>query len=94
MVIQQLFAIIEERKANPKDGSYTNALFRAGEDEILKKIGEESVEIILAAKGQGEMRLVEEMADLTYHLMVLLSLRGLTPEDLEEELARRFPTKP
>ena len=87
--IQTVFATITDRKANPKQGSYTNSLFDAGEDEILKKIGEESVEVILAAKAQGDERLVSEMADLTYHCLVLLALRGLTPDDIAVELQRR-----
>jgi phosphoribosyl-ATP pyrophosphohydrolase len=91
MLIQQLFDVILERRENPKADSYTNRLLAMGEDEILKKIGEESVEIILAAKGQGNERLVSEMADLTYHMLVLLAQRGLTPEDVETELEKRLP---
>ena len=60
-----------------------------GEDEIVKKVGEEAVEVILAAKGQGNQRLIEEVADLTYHVLVLLAYRGLSPEDIRAELARR-----
>ena len=63
MLIQQLFDVILERQGNPKADSYTNRLLAMGEDEILKKIGEESVEVILAAKGQGNERLISEMAD-------------------------------
>ena len=64
-------------------------VFTKGEDEILKKVGEESVEVILAAKGQGNPRLIEEVADLTYHTLVLLAARGLTPADILAELERR-----
>jgi phosphoribosyl-ATP pyrophosphohydrolase len=88
-MLNELFKIIEDRKANPVEGSYTNGLLDAGEDEILKKVGEESVEVILAAKGQGNRRLIEELADLTYHSLVLLSSRGLSPADIEAELSRR-----
>jgi phosphoribosyl-ATP pyrophosphohydrolase len=91
MIIQQLFHVIKERQENPREGSYTNQLLSAGEDEILKKIGEESVEVILAAKAQGNKRLISEMADLTYHCLVLLASRGLSPEDLEDALADRLP---
>ncbi len=80
---------LQDRKAHPSPGSYTASLLAAGEDEILKKIGEESVEIILAAKGQGDGRLIEESADLVYHLTVLLVSRDLTWADIEAELARR-----
>lgn len=91
MLIQQLFDIIKERQENPREDSYTSELLRAGEDEILKKIGEESVEVILAAKSQGDARLVSELGDLTYHCLVLLAQRGLTPEDVEGELEKRLP---
>ena len=87
--LHTLFQTIQDRKKNPKAGSYTNTLFEMGEDEIIKKVGEESVEIILAAKGQGDQRLIEESADLIYHLLVLLAHKGLTLEDVERELERR-----
>ena len=61
----------------------------AGEDEILKKVGEETMEVILAAKGQGDQRLIEEVADLFYHTLVLLVARDMSLADVESELARR-----
>ena len=87
--IEQVFATIADRKAHPKEGSYTNKLLDMGEDEIVKKIGEESVEVILAAKSQGDERLISELADLTYHCLVLIAAHGLTPEDVAAELRRR-----
>ena len=87
--LNTLFATILDRQANPQPGSYTVHLLNAGEDEILKKVGEEAMEVILAAKGQGDERLVAEVADLFYHLLVLLAARGLTPADVEAELVRR-----
>jgi len=87
--LDTLFATILDRQANPRPDSYTVRLLDAGEDEILKKVGEEAVEVILAAKGQGDERLVSEMADLFYHLLVLLAARGLALTDVEIELARR-----
>lgn len=87
--LNDLTDILRERQANPSPESYTTQLFTAGEDEILKKIGEEAIEIVLAAKGQGEDRLVAETADLLYHLSVLLVQRGLTWQTIEAELARR-----
>lgn len=87
--IDTLFAIIQERQTNPRPGSYTNSLFAAGEDEIVKKVGEEAVEIILAVKGQGQARVVAETADLIYHLLVLLAAQGLTWDDVRAELAKR-----
>jgi phosphoribosyl-ATP pyrophosphohydrolase len=92
VIIQQLYHVIKERQENPKEGSYTNKLLEQGEDEILKKIGEESIEVILAAKGQGNERLLSELGDLTYHCLVLLASRGLTVEDVEEVLIERLPT--
>lgn len=88
-MLDELFDIIENRKAELPEGSYTAQLLDAGEDEILKKIGEETMEVLLAAKGQGDQRLVEEMADLFYHALVLLSARDLSLADIEAELRRR-----
>jgi phosphoribosyl-ATP pyrophosphohydrolase len=73
----------------PSTGSYTARLLSAGEDEVLKKVGEEAMEVILAAKGQGDARVISEVADLFYHLLVLLAARGLTLADVEAELVRR-----
>lgn len=88
--LQSLFEIIEQRKLNPPPGSYTAKLFADGENEILKKLGEEAVEVIIAAKGQTEDRIIYEMADLLYHSLVLLSARNLTWAEVEAELAKRF----
>ena len=87
--MNRLFTIIEDRKANPRPGSYTNQLLSAGEDEMLKKVGEEAMEVILAAKGQGDQRLIEEVSDLFYHTLVLLASRGLSLADIEAELEKR-----
>ncbi len=87
--LDDLFATILDRREHPSEKSYTASLFAKGEDEIVKKVGEESVEVILAAKSQGDQRLVEEVADLTYHLLVLLAYKGLSPEDIIAELGRR-----
>lgn len=88
-MLQHLFEVIKDRQANPQVGSYTNQLFEAGLDEIVKKVGEEAVEVIIAAKGQGAERLVSELADLTYHCLVLLAQQGLSPDDIATELERR-----
>ena len=89
MNIQELYAIIYDRMVNPVEGSYTVRLLAKGEDEIVKKIGEEAIEIILAAKAQGDQRLIEEIADLTYHVLLLMAFKGLKPEDIQAELTRR-----
>lgn len=88
-MINELYQTILDRKKNPNAASYTASLFAKGEDEILKKVGEESVEVILAAKAQGNERLIEEISDLTYHVLVLLASRGLTPADIAAELEKR-----
>ena len=88
-VLDDLFATILDRQANPRPGSYTARLLEAGEDEVLKKVGEEAMEVILAGKGQGNERLISEIADLFYHVLVLLAARGLTLADVETELTRR-----
>jgi phosphoribosyl-ATP pyrophosphohydrolase len=94
MTLDELYTIICDRRDHPTAKSYTASLMTKGEDEILKKVGEEAVEVILAAKGQGDQRLVEETADLTYHLLVLLSFRGISPEAVRAELAARHAPKP
>ena len=88
-VLDTLFDTVLDRQANPQAGSYTARLLHAGEDEVLKKVGEEAMEVILAAKGQGDERVISEVADLFYHVMVLLAARGLTLADVEAELVRR-----
>ncbi len=88
-ILDELYATIIDRKQNPKPGSYTHSLFEAGEDEIVKKVGEEVIEVIVAAKGQTAERLIEESADLLYHLWVLWAWRGVTPEQTMAELERR-----
>jgi phosphoribosyl-ATP pyrophosphohydrolase len=89
MYLNELFQIILDRKDHPQPGSYTNQLLEAGELKILKKINEEATEIILAARAEGDARLVEEIADLFYHMLVLLASRGLSLEVIEAELQRR-----
>lgn len=89
MTLEELYQIICARRDHPVENSYTNYLLKAGENEMLKKIGEEAVEVILAAKAQGDTRLIEEVADLTYHTLVLLAFRGLSPADISAELDRR-----
>lgn len=89
MVINELFATILSRRGAALETSYTARLFAAGEDEVIKKVGEEAIEVILAAKGQGNTRLVEEVADLTYHILVLLAEHGLSPADVETEIVKR-----
>ena len=84
-----LFELIEERKTNRKPGSYTTYLFDKGKDKILKKIGEESTEVIIAGKAGDKSETVYEVADLAYHVMVLMAELGITPDDVKKELESR-----
>lgn len=88
-ILNEVFATIEDRKQNPKEGSYTNYLFDKGIDKILKKCGEEATEIVIAAKNPDASELKYEIADFLYHLMVLMAECGLTWEDVIKELANR-----
>jgi phosphoribosyl-ATP pyrophosphohydrolase len=89
-ILDHLYATIASRKTNAPPDSYTAKLFAAGENEIVKKVGEEAIEVIVAAKGQSDERVVSEMADLMYHALVLLAARGIAWRAVEDELARRF----
>lgn len=88
--LAQLWEVIEARKKQRPPGSYTVHLLEAGEDEILKKIGEEAIEVIVAAKGQGDERVTYEIADLCYHVMILLAVRDQSWDDVTAELERRL----
>ena len=89
MDIQWLFDVIEDRKKNPSEKSYTTNLFNDGLLKIAQKVGEEGTEVVVAALAQEDQRLIEEVADLTYHTLVLLSARGLSPADVLAELEKR-----
>ncbi len=84
-----LMELIRGRKTNPKEGSYTTYLFEKGIDKILKKVGEESAEVIIAAKGGDKGETVYEIADLAYHIMVLMAEMGIGVDDITRELASR-----
>ena len=81
--------LIEGRKIDKKEGSYTTYLFEKGLDKILKKVGEESTEVIIAAKAQDRAETIYEIADLAYHVMVLMIEAGISLEDIHRELASR-----
>ena len=89
MSIQWLFDVIEDRKKNPTESSYTSQLFQKGLTKISQKVGEEGTEVVVAALAQDDQRLVEEIADLTYHTLVLMAARNLSPSDVLAELERR-----
>jgi phosphoribosyl-ATP pyrophosphohydrolase/phosphoribosyl-AMP cyclohydrolase len=88
-ILNELFDVITDRKNNPREGSYTCYLFEKGLDKILKKVGEECSEVIIASKNESRSDLVYEIADLFYHVLVLMAERGLKPEDIYEELKKR-----
>ena len=87
--LEELYATIKGRKETPKEGSYTNYLFDKGLDKILKKVGEEATEVVIAAKNEDTQELVYETVDVLYHLLVLLVEKGVPYEAILEELASR-----
>ena len=87
--LKDLFGIINGRKKNPKEGSYTSYLFSEGIEKILKKVGEESAEVLIAGAKKNKEEAVYEIADLTYHLLVMMSEMGISIEDITKELASR-----
>ena len=87
--LQQLYGVLEGRKEEKPEGSYTTYLFEKGIDKILKKVGEESTEVIIAAKADDRKETVYEIADLAYHVMVLMVQMGISCEDVHRELASR-----
>ena len=88
--LTKLAAVLEARKAAAPDSSYVAGLYAKGLDAILKKIGEEATETVIAAKGGDPKQIVHETADLWFHTLVLLAQQGLRPEDVLQELDRRF----
>ncbi|HIR14566.1 MAG TPA: bifunctional phosphoribosyl-AMP cyclohydrolase/phosphoribosyl-ATP diphosphatase HisIE [Candidatus Choladousia intestinavium] len=88
-VFEEVYEVIQDRKIHPKEGSYTNYLFDKGLDKILKKVGEEAAEIIIAAKNPDPEEIKYEISDFLYHAMVLMAEKGVTWKDITEELARR-----
>ena len=88
-VLDSVFEVIKDRKANPREGSYTNYLFDKGLDKILKKVGEEATEMVIAAKNEGSNEIVYEMSDFLYHMMVLMAEKNVSWEDVTDELSRR-----
>lgn len=91
-ILQEIYRVVLDRKANPSDSSYTASLMRGGIDKILKKVGEEATEVVIAAKGGLHDEIVYETADLVFHLLVLLGHQNIPPEEVYDELRRRFGT--
>ena len=87
--VSKVMELLRGRKENPKEGSYTTYLFEKGLDKILKKVGEECTEVIIAAKAEDKKETIYEIADLAYHVMVLMIEAGISLEDITKELASR-----
>ena len=87
--VNALYELISGRKTNPQEGSYTTYLFEKGIDKILKKVGEECTEVIIAGKANDKRETVYEVADLMYHVMVMMVEMGITPDEIVSELASR-----
>ena len=88
-VFEDVMAVILDRKEHPKEGSYTNYLFDKGIDKILKKLGEEATEIVIAAKNPNPNEIKYEISDFLYHMMVLMAEKGVTWDEIMTELANR-----
>lgn len=88
-ILHDLYNVINDRKLHPKEGSYTNFLFEHGQDKILKKIGEEAAETIIASKNMNKEEILYEMGDLWYHCLVLLAFHNISPSELLGELQNR-----
>ncbi len=88
-MLDRLMDVLRDRREKRPAGSYSASLFEKGRDAIVKKIGEEAVEVIIAAKGEGRDRTISEIADLVFHLSVLMADEGLDWRDIESELAKR-----
>lgn len=89
MTIDELYKIIKDRRQKMPEGSYITSLFMVGKDRIIQKVGEEAVEVVIAAKNSGRKRIIEESTDLIFHLLILLVNEEITLEDMNEELEKR-----
>ena len=89
MTLEELYKIIEDRKRKMPENSYVTSLFREGADRIIQKVGEESTEVIIAAKNESKERIISEVADLIFHILILLSFKKIKVSDILRELKRR-----
>ena len=88
-IMRELYSVIKDRQEHPVEGSYTNYLFEKGTDKISKKLGEEAVEVVIAASQRDKKEIIAEIADREYHLLVLMADQGITIDDIETELRSR-----
>ncbi len=91
-ILQAVYQVILDRRTQPVESSYTASLMQKGIDKILKKVGEEATEVVIAAKGGKRDEIVYETADLLFHLLVMLGFHDIPPEEVYDELRRRFGT--
>ncbi len=89
-ILAAIYGVIQDRKANPDQRSYTASLYQKGIDKVLGKVGEEAAEVIIAGKGGKREQIVYETADLIFHTLVLLGYYDIEPEEIYRELRRRF----
>jgi len=89
MTLEELYNTILSRKKEMPEGSYVVSLFRDGDDRIIQKVGEEAVEVVIAAKNESQERIISEVADLTFHTLILLASRGIKPSEILSELEKR-----
>ena len=89
MNIKKLYRIIEDRKLKMPKDSYVASIFRLGEDRIIQKVGEEAIEVVIAAKNTNKKRIISEVADLLFHLLILLIMKNITLSNIEKELESR-----
>ena len=88
-VLDSVYEVIKDRKEHPREGSYTNYLYEKGIDKILKKVGEEATEMVIAAKNPNDNEVIYEMSDFLYHMMVLMAVKNVSWEDITDDLSRR-----
>lgn len=91
-ILDQLYELLLERKNADPDSSYVASLYNKGLDSILKKVGEEATEVVIAAKGDDKKALIYELTDLCFHSMILMAEKGISPDDIKNEMERRFGT--
>lgn len=89
MTLEELYEIIQDRKEKMPENSYVASLFRNGKDRIIQKVGEEATEVIIAAKNETKKRIISEVADLLFHILIMLSDFNIKPKDILRELKKR-----
>ncbi|MBA4374247.1 MAG: phosphoribosyl-ATP diphosphatase [Thermodesulfovibrio sp.] len=93
MILDEVYTVIQSRQKTPVEGSYVCSLFAKGKDTLLKKIGEEATEVVIASKGGDRDQTIKEITDLWFHCLVLMSEEGISPGDIYQEFGSRFNTR-